>query len=347
MVQRRRAVHPSIGSIGSKRSPGAASHLTAPDSDRLKRRRVEQAITPRRTSSSVASPARRRSSRDTVRRQTKPSELTASGRRRRAQQPPRHSAAEPRTRSNAQPATRKRKLSAPVDSQNNSQSRPDSALGSTAIENEPSDKSAQTQKVLARKPRPRRLSKPSKSLCRQDIRSRGSASAKHLVTRHRAATSKAQQSADSADGQAIAPSDDGAATETPDSPRSQDQQRLTGRRRRTHGTPHPTFRGVKTSSAGITHMVVHPDVKHVWSAFVLIPSKQKHRPERMLFLGKNYWTAEAAARAVDRASIALHGRAKASTNFPLERYGPEVIVSTIKHSHLAAPPHSILQLPLA
>lgn len=121
----------------------------------------------------------------------------------------------------------------------------------------------------------------------------------------------------------------GAQIRSHDSPRSQDQQSPKGAQKRTyckrtHGTPHPTFNGVKTSTAGVKHMTVHPDVKQIWSAYVMIPSRLKHKDVRMLFLGKNYWSAEAAARAVDRANIALHGREAASTNFPLEHYGPEV-----------------------
>lgn len=46
-------------------------------------------------------------------------------------------------------------------------------------------------------------------------------------------------------------------------------------------------------------------------------------------LGRSYWTAEAAARAVDRAQLAVHGRGgKAALNFPLEWYGPEVLNHT-------------------
>ena len=106
--------------------------------------------------------------------------------------------------------------------------------------------------------------------------------------------------------------------------KAQDQPPSKPRRKHCPGTPHPTFKGVKTTTAGATKFISHPDVKQIWSAFVSVPSRRgKHLP-KLLFLGKNYWTAEAAARAVDRANIAFHGRDGASTNFPLEWYGPEV-----------------------
>ena len=95
---------------------------------------------------------------------------------------------------------------------------------------------------------------------------------------------------------------------------------------RTTGTLHSSFQGVKTSTAGITKHIFHPDVPHVWSAFVRVPSRHNKDKLNLLFLGKNYWTAEAAARAADRANIALHGREKACTNFPVDWYGPEVTI---------------------
>ena len=55
-----------------------------------------------------------------------------------------------------------------------------------------------------------------------------------------------------------------------------------------------------------------------------------------VILGRSYWTAEAAARAVDRAQLAVHGRDRAALNFPLEWYGPEVL-------NFTAPP--VLRLP--
>lgn len=42
------------------------------------------------------------------------------------------------------------------------------------------------------------------------------------------------------------------------------------------------------------------------------------------FLGKAFRSAEAAARAVDRATIAIQGRDGVETNFPLEAYPEEV-----------------------
>lgn len=58
----------------------------------------------------------------------------------------------------------------------------------------------------------------------------------------------------------------------------------------------------------------------VWTAQLLLP-EQKGK----VILGRSYWTAEAAARAVDRAQLAVHGRDKAVLNFPSEWYGPEVL----------------------
>ncbi|DBA91297.1 TPA: hypothetical protein ACH3X2_004035, partial [Trebouxia sp. C0005] len=104
---------------------------------------------------------------------------------------------------------------------------------------------------------------------------------------------------------------------------TQDQAAPRGRRQRTEGVLHPTFHGVKTSTQGVTHHIVHEDVKQVWSAFLKVPSSAANRQTKLLFLGKNYWTPEAAARAVDRASIALRGRTTAKTNFPIDWYGPE------------------------
>ncbi len=112
---------------------------------------------------------------------------------------------------------------------------------------------------------------------------------------------------------------------------TQDQVAPKARRQRTEGMLHPTFHGVKTSTQGVTHHVVHEAIKQVWSAFLKVPSSGANRKTKLLFLGKNYWTPEAAARAVDRASIALRGRTRAKTNFPIDWYGPEVIMNHIQH----------------
>lgn len=54
-----------------------------------------------------------------------------------------------------------------------------------------------------------------------------------------------------------------------------------------------------------------------WRATVQIQGQQ-------FFLGRGFRTAEAAARAVDRATIAIEGRDAVETNFPLSSYPPEV-----------------------
>jgi hypothetical protein len=112
---------------------------------------------------------------------------------------------------------------------------------------------------------------------------------------------------------------------------TQDQAAPKARRQRTEGTRHPNFHGVKTSTQGVTHHVVHEAVKQVWSAFLKVPSSGANHKTKLLFLGKTYWTPEAAARAVDRGSIALRGRTRAKTNFPINWYGPEVIMTHIQH----------------
>ena len=120
-------------------------------------------------------------------------------------------------------------------------------------------------------------------------------------------------------------------SDPPSTSDSQDQAAPKARRPRTEGMLHPTFHGVKTSTQGVTHHVVHEAVKQVWSAFLKVPSSGANHKTKLLFLGKNYWTPEAAARAVDRASIALRGRTRAKTNFPIDWYGPEVIMNHIQH----------------
>ncbi len=120
-------------------------------------------------------------------------------------------------------------------------------------------------------------------------------------------------------------------SDPPSTSDTQDQAAPQARRERTQGMLHPTFHGVKTSTQGVTHHVVHEAVKQVWSAFLQVPCSGANRKTKLMFVGKNYWTPEAAARAVDRASIALRGRTRAKTNFPIDWYGPEVIVNNIQH----------------
>ena len=120
-------------------------------------------------------------------------------------------------------------------------------------------------------------------------------------------------------------------SDPPSTSDAQDQAAPKARRQRTEGLLHPTFHGVKTSTQGITHHVVHEAVKQVWTAFLKVPSSGANHKTKLLFLGKNYWTPEAAARAVDRASIAVRGRSRAKTNFPIDWYGSEVIVSCLQH----------------
>ncbi len=119
-------------------------------------------------------------------------------------------------------------------------------------------------------------------------------------------------------------------SDPPSTSDTQDQAAPKARRQRTEGTIHPIFHGVKTSTQGVTHHVAHEAVKQIWSAFLKVPSSGANHKTKLLFLGKNYWTPEAAARAVDRASIALHGRTRAKTNFPIGWYGPEVIMNQIQ-----------------
>lgn len=64
----------------------------------------------------------------------------------------------------------------------------------------------------------------------------------------------------------------------------------------------------------------------MWTAQVVLPD-QKGK----VILGRSYWTAEAAARASDRAQLAVHGRETAVLNFPLEWYDPEVLYPCYHH----------------
>ena len=65
--------------------------------------------------------------------------------------------------------------------------------------------------------------------------------------------------------------------------------------------------------------VMRAGVDCVWTAHLMLP-EQKSK----MILGRSFWTAEAAARAWDRAQLAVHGRKEAELNFPSEWYGPEV-----------------------
>lgn len=111
-----------------------------------------------------------------------------------------------------------------------------------------------------------------------------------------------------------------------------------GGRQRTQGVLHPTFHGVKTSTAGGTHHASQEEVKQVWSAFLHLPGTSASCKPKLKFLGKSYWTPEAAARAVDRASIAVHGRNAVDTNFPINWYDSEVIMHAIQHQRTCLHP---------
>ena len=318
MVRLRRAEH---STTRRKRSRGPETRLTTPQAS-VKRRRVEDTV-----KSEQPLPTRRRSCREVIRKQTKASELTKVGRRRRT-----HLAPQPVSnryrRAGPICETRINKGTASTQVQDR-QSVPGCASDSSSLK-DPQTKTGASD-ASAHAGNAGRASQvlqcSSLRSTSRSLRSDAAPSQKRSVRRqrtvkHKAATESGQPSDAQAKRQPSEQSDP--ASEGPGSPRSQDQQQPKDKRKRTHGTPHATFKGVKTSTAGITHTVVHPDIKQVWSAYVMIPSKQKHKSQRMLFLGKNYWTAEAAARAVDRATIALQGREKAYTNFPLEWYGPEV-----------------------
>lgn len=335
MVRRRCAEH---STPGRKRDRGPETRLTTPQAS-VKRRRVEDTVKPQQSSAT-----RRRSSREAARKQTRASELSTVARPRRTQLAPqqvnnRHKCAGNRSQ------TRVSKRKADTQAQDRHQSVPESASDSGTLQDPRTETKASDSSVRAdnqgrasriahRQVLQRSRSRSrSRSLRGLDTRSDAAPRRKRGVKRQQVVRQKAAaESVQPSDAQADAqPSEQSVpATESSDSPRTQDEQQGKGRRKRTHGTPHATFKGVKTSTAGITHTVVHPDIKQVWSAYVMVPSKLKHQSERMLFLGKNYWTAEAAARAVDRATIALQGRDEAYTNFPLEWYGPEVFIKSSK-----------------
>ena len=359
MVKIRRAEHHESG---RKHRQGSHGRLTL-KSESAKRRHLDD--TADLQNAGDVAPSRRRSSRETVRKRTKASELTAIARRSRTRQLP--VAGSKRTRSSASPDQRgalhenRTPDTAPQEQLQVPGVDPDSdPVQRLQAEPDVSASSAQTQQE---QPIPNTVSKASLKHSRlrkssQNSQGQGELASEEPCRQRRTAKRKApevsaqdccapdseqtaQDTGAPADDQPAQdcsapageqPPDDAAdeaQTQTPDSPGSQGQHSPKGTQKRTyckrtHGTAHPTFEGVKTSTAGVKHMTTHPDVKQIWSAYVMVPSQLKHKDVRMLFLGKNYWSAEAAARAVDRANIALHGREAASTNFPLEWYGPEV-----------------------
>lgn len=330
MVKYRRVEHPERG---RKRSQGPETRLTA-QSRSPKRRKLDDA--PQTQISGDFRPSRRRSLRETVRTQTKASELSAVARHSRARQLPLAGGKRTRTSgSSAQRSARRGNPTAHTQQQEQQQQLPGGSSDSEPVQGaqaEPDVFLAQTQQADATPDTDSRRSLKQRKGSRHNKGQGGSArvarNRQQCAAKQKAPAKPAQHDHAPPNQQ---PADDsalGAQTQTPDSPRSQGQQSPRGRKKRiptrTHGTPHATFTGVKTSTAGIKHRVVHPDVKQVWSAFVMVPSKLKYKDVRMCFLGKNYWTAEAAARAVDRANIALYGREAACTNFPLEWYGEEV-----------------------
>ena len=338
MVKHRRVEHPGRG---SRQRQGPETRLTT-QSESAKRRQLDAAALTQ--DAGDAGPSRRRSSREMVRKQTKASEVTAVARRSRTRQLPHAGSKRKRT---SAPSTERRARHA----ERTADTQPELQVPGSDPDSEPvqllqaeaggPSTSAQTQQAeVTPDPVSTTSFKPSR-LCNGSRQNKGysaSVSAAHnrqQRTAERKASDKPAQDCHApandqpADEQPANDAANGAQTQTPDSPRSQGQHSPKGTHKRTyckrtHGTPHPTFKGVKTSTAGVKHMTVHPDVKQIWSAYVMIPSQLKHKDVRMLFLGKNYWSAEAAARAVDRANIALHGREAASTNFPLEWYGPAV-----------------------
>lgn len=345
MVKHRRAQHTESG---RKHSLSPDTRLTT-RSNSAKRRRLHDATLTQ--ASELVEPLRRRSSRQTVREQTNASELTAAARR--ARQPP--AAGSKHRRSSGtltQPVAGRAHRTADTPSQEQQQQVPevssDSRLQHPQAKSGVPNSTANTQQAEVHCELTSRSSIERSQQCTgsgQKNRQDGSGSTAGNGDQHAAQSTASAQPSQQSDAPASDQSVDDFAFEaqaqTPDSPRSEVQQSPKGTRRRaygqrTHGTPHPTFQGVKTSTAGVKHVTEHPDVKQIWSAFVMVPSKQKHGSSRMLFLGKNYWSAEAAARAVDRANIALYGREAASTNFPLDWYGPEVHSKpiTIATSHL-------------
>lgn len=333
MVKRRRAEHPGSGET---HSPSQETRVTA-QTHSAKPQGGHDATLPQ--ASGHDEPSRRRSSRGTVKEQTKASELTAAARH--ARQLPLAGTKRKRSSDTAQDVAGLEKRRASTPHQRQQHQVTELSSDSTPLQRpqeEPgvSSSSADSQQAKSHAETTSKRSVEHSQPCRESRQNEpqvGSAS----VAGHRqpcaAKLAAVEQPAHHSDGAAAdQPVDDSAfeaQAQTPDSPRSEVQQSPKGKQRRvygkrTHGTPHAKFQGVKTSTAGVKHMTVHPDVKQIWSAFVMMPSKQTYRASRMLFLGKNYWSAEAAARAVDRANIALYGREAASTNFPLEWYGPEV-----------------------
>ena len=340
MVKYRRVEPPARG---SRQRQGPETRLTT-QNESAKRRQLDAAVLSQ--DEGDAGISRRRSSREMARKQTKASELTAAARRSRTRQPP--LAGSKRKRKSASSAEHgARHAERTADTQ------PELQLSGSDPDSEPVQRlqaetavptsSAQTQQVEVTPDTVNETSLKGSRLRKGSRQNKGqgaSVSVPHnrqpRIAKPKSSEKPAHDCHASANEQPAneqpanaQPADDAAVgeqTQTPDSPRSQSPMGKQKRTycKRTHGTPHPTFTGVKTSTAGVKHMVLHPDVKQIWSAYVMIPSQLKHKDVRMLFLGKNYWSAEAAARAVDRANIALHGREAAFTNFPLEWYGPKV-----------------------
>lgn len=336
MVNHRRVERPA-----TRQRRGPETRLTT-QSESAKRRQLDAAALSQ--DAGDAGVARRRFSREMVRKRTKASELTAAARRSRSRQQPH--AGRKRKRTSASSVER-----GALHVEHTADTQPELQVSGSDTDSEQvqclqadtgvSKPSAQTQQaevtsdtVSGTSLRRSQLRKGSQQNKGQGASASTAYSRQQHTAEQKASEKPAQDCHAPANGQSAneQPADgaaNGAQKPTPDSPRSQGQQRPKGSQKRTyckrtHGTPHPTFVGVKTSTAGVKHMTAHPDVKQIWSAYVMIPSRLKHKDVRMLFLGKNYWSAEAAARAVDRANIALHGREAASTNFPLEWYGPKV-----------------------
>ena len=92
-------------------------------------------------------------------------------------------------------------------------------------------------------------------------------------------------------------------------------------KKRVYGVPHHTFRGVVTTTEGVRAKHAVSQVEQLWSAFITV---EKPRTSVRRYIGRFYHSPEAAARAVDRANIAIHGRDSADLNFPQRYYGSEV-----------------------
>lgn len=97
-------------------------------------------------------------------------------------------------------------------------------------------------------------------------------------------------------------------------------QSAAGHKKRVYGVPHHTFSGVVTTTEGVRAKHAVSQIEQLWSAFITV---EKPRTSVRRYIGRFYHSPEAAARAVDRASIAIHGRDSADLNFPQRHYGPE------------------------